>query len=455
MKRIWPNSLGAQLALLVALALGLAQAVNFTLLLQATRRQAFVQTSTLAVARLAETIQRAQAGMRLPPAMVRGAMFTRESPIRPGMRELPEVAERGREMLDQVGIRVLALRAAEVPAREFQVQVDESGRLLRRAAVLKRRIIVVSAAVGEGRWITTAAPLPPNQQRVVGWLVFQTVVLYGFVLIAVLWIGGRLARPLAELRLAAERFSRQAPPAPIAERGPSDIRRLIAAFNAMQTRITAMLDEKDRMLGAIGHDLRTPLASLRVRTELVEDDAERARMAATIDEMNRTLDDILSLARLGRPSEAEQRVDLPALVESVVDEFEDLGADVAFVPAGRLAVSMRPTLLKRAVRNLIENALKYGTRARLRVAADAGRALIEVDDDGPGIPPGEIDRMFEPFTRLEESRSRETGGAGLGLALARAIVEAHGGTLSLANRDGAGLRATIALPLPPVAAGNA
>jgi signal transduction histidine kinase len=441
-----PRSLGAQLALLVALALGVAQAVNFVLLLQATRRQSFVQTSTLAIARLAESVQRTRTG-QTTPEMRRGSLATSASPITAQMALLPDVAERARDMLQEVGIGVGEIRAAEVPAREFQVQVDDQGRLLRRASVLKRQVVVVSAQIAQGKWVTTAAPLPPLNPGVFGGLIFQTMVLYGFVLLTVLWVGGRLARPLAELRHAAERFDWRSAPAPIAEQGPVDIRRLIEAFNAMRTRISAMLEEKDRMLGAIGHDLRTPLASLRVRTELVEDDGERARMAATIDEMNRTLDDILSLARLGRSSEAEQRVDLPALIDSIAEEFEDLGADLTVEDADRLAVPMRPILLKRAFRNLIENALKYGERARLRVFADGGGAVVEVDDDGPGIPEQDMNRMFEAFTRLEGSRSRDTGGAGLGLALAAAIVDSHGGTLSLANRSDGGLRATVRLPL--------
>ncbi len=446
MKRLWPKSLGAQLALLVALALGVAQAVNFALLLQATERQNYVQTATLAIARLAETVQRTRTG-QTTPAMMRGSIASKRSPITDGMALRPEVVGQAREMLAQVGIRVGQIRAAEVPAREFQVQVDGQGRLLRQAAVLQRRVIVVSAEIDRDRWLTTAAPLPPLNPGVFGWLIFQTFVLYGFVLLTVLWVGGRLARPLAELRHAAERFDRRSEEQPIVEQGPADIRRLIAAFNAMRTRITGMLDEKDRMLGAIGHDLRTPLASLRVRTELVEDEAERARMAATIDDMNRTLDDILSLARLGRPSEPEQRVDLPALIDSVVEEFEDLGADVAVEEADRLAVPMRPNLIKRALRNLIENALKYGQRARVRVRPDGADAVVEVDDDGPGIPPEAIEHMFQAFTRLEQSRSRDTGGSGLGLALARAIVDAHGGVLTLVNRAEGGLRAEMRLPL--------
>ncbi len=446
MKRFWPKSLGAQLALLVALALAVAQAVNFALLLQATQRQNFVATATLAIARLAETVERTRTG-QTTPEMLRGSMASRVSPIGPKMDVRPDIAAHARDLLSQVGLQVGTIKAAIVPAREFEVEVDGNGRMLRRASVLQRRIIVVSAEMEPGRWVTTAAPLPPLNPGAFGALIFQTIVLYGFVLLTVLWVGNRLARPLAELRQAAERFDRRAALDPIAEQGPSDIRRLIAAFNAMRTRISGMLDEKDRMLGAIGHDLRTPLASLRVRTELVEDEGERARMAATIDDMNHTLDDILSLARLGRPSEPEQRVDLPALIDSVVEEFEDLGADVTVEEAPRLAVAMRPNLIKRALRNLIENALKYGERARIGVRTEQGAAVVEVDDDGPGIPPEQVDHMFEAFTRLEGSRSRETGGSGLGLALARAIVEAHGGTLTLRNRSGGGLRATIGLPL--------
>jgi signal transduction histidine kinase len=445
LKRFWPRSLGAQLALLLALALGVAQTVNFVLLLQATQRQTYVQTATLAIARLAETVQRTRTG-QTTPAMLRGSIASATSPIRPEMDLKPDIAAYAREMLAQVSLPVGEIRAAQVPAREFQVQVNNEGRLLRRSSVLQRRIIVVSAEISPNRWVTTAAPMPPLHAGVFVGLIFQTFVLYGFVMLTVLWIGGRLAQPLAELRHAAERFDRRTTPEPIEEQGPSDIRRLIAAFNAMRTRITAMLDEKDRMLGAIGHDLRTPLASMRVRTELVEDEAERARMAATIDDMNKTLDDILSLARLGRPSEPEQRVDLPALIDSVAEEFEDLGADVTVEEADRLAVPMRPNLVKRALRNLIENALKYGERARVRVRPAEGWAVVEIDDEGPGIPPEETERMFEAFTRLETSRSRDTGGAGLGLALARAIVDAHGGTLTLANQE-CGLRATMRLPV--------
>ena len=229
------------------------------------------------------------------------------------------------------------------------------------------------------------------------------------------------------------------------EAGPNDLRQLIAAFNALRLRVTAMLDEKDRMLGAIGHDLRTPLAALRVRIESVDDDTDRARMADTVADMSRTLDDILSLARVGRPSEPMTDVDLAALVDAVVEDFRDLGDDVTFAETERLPMRLRPALMRRAVRNLIENAVKYGSCAVVRIEAQARQVAIVVADQGPGIPPDRLAAVFAPFTRLEGSRNRDTGGIGLGLALAQGIVRDAGGEIRLSNRPGGGLDATILL----------
>ena len=230
------------------------------------------------------------------------------------------------------------------------------------------------------------------------------------------------------------------------EQGPADIRLLIAAFNAMRDRLVATLAEKDRMLGAIGHDLRTPLASLRLRIETHDDAGERARMADTIAEMSQTLDDIMSLAQVGRSRENAVRVDLAAMVDAIVEDLRDLGGDVSFEPSARVAIALRPVLTRRAIRNLIENGLKYGTQVVVRVRADGTDAIVEIDDIGPGLPPEDLARVFESFTRLEGSRNRDTGGAGLGLALARGIVRDQGGDIVLANRSPVGLRATLYLP---------
>jgi len=262
----------------------------------------------------------------------------------------------------------------------------------------------------------------------------------------------RITRPLQALTRRIERFAADPGSSdPLQPQGPEDIQRLIAAHNAMQARLSTLLDEKDVMLGAIGHDLKTPLATLRVRIEAVVDDVERARMAATIEDINRSLDDILSLARVGRPSDPIEVTELSALVTDVIGEYEDMGDDVVLTQTERTVAPVRATWLRRALRNLVSNSLRYGHRARVRLHREAREAVLVVDDDGPGIPEDAIARMMEPFTRLDPSRNTGTGGAGLGLTLARAIADQHGGSLSLANRfeQGriVGLTATLRLPL--------
>ena len=207
-----------------------------------------------------------------------------------------------------------------------------------------------------------------------------------------------------------------------------------------------MLDEKDVMLGAIGHDLKTPLAALRVRVESVEDDTARARMVGIIEDITRTLDEILLLARLGRSDRPAERTDLYALLVSVVEEFEDMGEPVVLLEGERVAAPVHLTWAKRAVRNLISNALRYGGSAEIALTRDDGEAVIAVEDNGPGIPDDRIAEMLEPFTRGEASRNRATGGAGLGLTIARAIAEQHGGRLVLRNRTQGGLRAELRIP---------
>ena len=217
----------------------------------------------------------------------------------------------------------------------------------------------------------------------------------------------------------------------------------------METRIAAMLDEKDVMLGAIGHDLKTPLAALRVRIESVPDEAQRAKMADSIEDITQTLDDILILSRVGRDRSGAEAVDLAALMTSVAEEFEDLGEPVTVEDPQRIVASVQVTWVKRALRNLVSNGVRYGNGAELSLLAENGFAILRVDDNGPGIAPHKIEDMLQPFARGEASRNRATGGAGLGLTIARAIAEEHGGELTLSNRPKGGLRAEIKLPLSP------
>lgn len=306
---------------------------------------------------------------------------------------------------------------------------------------------------GERNWVVARVLVPQDERGIILSVLGQTLFTYLILVGAIALILRRITQPLAALTGRLERFGDTRDlEGQVQPQGPSDVRRLITAHNAMEARIAALLDEKDVMLGAIGHDLKTPLAALRVRIESVEDDTERAKMAATIEDIVRSLDDILSLARVGRSSEPKELTEMSALVASIVEDYEDMGENVLLGQTQRIVMPLRSVWLRRAVRNLIGNALRYGKQARVSLVRQAGSAVIRIDDDGPGIPSDQIGAMLEPFKRGEPSRNTETGGAGLGLTLARAIAEQHGGSLSLSNRKAAGgkvagLTATLVFPL--------
>lgn len=458
--RFWPRSLQGQVLLTVALALLLAQAIGAVLLMrsqEARREAALIHTAAL---RLYAAEQRGERGLDdgTPPEF-RGprAEARHQSPLRPGEQRIAEFEDDLRRMLTGQGLDladVVVLRRAvardEVAVRraERRARLDGSGRRP------PRDLLVAAVRLkDQDDWIVARVMIPRIEARPLIGLLFQTVLTYAVLVGAIALILGRITRPLAALAGRMDSFAQNRnPDGQLAPQGPDDVQRLILAHNAMESRIATLLDEKDVMLGAIGHDLKTPLAALRVRIESVEDEGERAKMAATIEDITRSLDDILSLARVGRPSDPREPTELSALISQVAEEFEDLGEPVTVEPGERIVTALRPTWLRRALRNLVSNALRYGNAARIALVREDGWVLIRIEDDGPGIPEADIARMQEPFTRGDPSRNSGTGGAGLGLALARAIAEQHGGTLALTNRRDAagvvtGLNASLRLPL--------
>jgi signal transduction histidine kinase len=214
----------------------------------------------------------------------------------------------------------------------------------------------------------------------------------------------------------------------------------------MQARLRNLIENRTRLLAAISHDLRTPLTLLRLRTETVENKEERDKMLSTIGEMDSLIGTTLQFARDDSASEPRTEVDLAALVHSVVDDMTDAGLPVRMHAAAPILYRCQPVAITRAVRNLLDNAVKYGKAGSAGIHVSPQAVEIDIDDDGPGIPEPELVRVLEPFYRLDESRSRETGGVGLGLAITQSIVQSHGGKLRLCNRPAAGLRASIVLP---------
>lgn len=467
-KRLWPRSLMGQMLLAVALALLLAQAISAALVYraQAERREAaLIHTAAfrlLSAARGSDD-RMLRYRQRPPPPPLGGprGSFRIEhgtgTPARPGERRDGDAESELAHILADQDVKttelVVVRRAITDDPLSYRRSLRETKLLGHKPDSAPQDVLVAGARLADGNWLVARVFVPTGQRAVVLSLLGQTLFIYLVLVGVIAVILRRITRPLAALTTRLERFAEtRSLDGQLAPEGPSDVRRLIDAHNAMEARISALLDEKDVMLGAIGHDLKTPLAALRVRIESVEDDTERERMATTIEDIVRTLDDILSLARVGRPSDEREQSELSALVASVVEEYEDMGEPVDLGDTRRIAVPLRATWVRRALRNLIGNALRYGRTARVSVDREGDFAVVRIDDDGPGIAEADIARMLEPFARGEPSRNTETGGTGLGLTLARAVAEQDGGTLRLANRRDAqgriaGLTATLRLPL--------
>ncbi len=301
-------------------------------------------------------------------------------------------------------------------------------------------------------WLTIISPVtPPEPWRSPGFATaFIVMTLLGGIMIA--WAVRQLLIPVKTLAAAAERLGRDVANAPaLPETGPSEIVTAAIAFNTMASRIRRFVEDRTFLLTAIGHDLRTPITRLKLRAEYMEDDEQRLKMLADLDEMESMVAATLAFGRDITATEPVTRIDLASLLRTILDEAGDGAPDhaeaLAYAGPDHLPINARPLSLKRALTNLVGNALKYGDAARITLSQKPPQTVhIDIDDNGPGIPAGDAETVFEPFRRLESSRNRETGGSGLGLSIARNIIRAHGGDILLQNLPGGGLRARVTLP---------
>lgn len=282
-----------------------------------------------------------------------------------------------------------------------------------------------------------ASPLPPLLNL---GIMLSTVFL-------LIWFAARSAlRPLTYLARAARELGNDLNRPPLPDTGPAEVREAAQAFNAMQARLRHGIEERERFLAAVSHDLKTPVTRLRLRAELLCNDEVRDRMLYDLDEIQGLLGNALDYLQARLVEEPVQPIDLVAMLESLSDDFRATGRDVSLRVPEALRFDGRPKALRRAFCNLIDNAIKYGGQARIDVEIRDGWLNVHVDDEGPGLAEHELTRVFEPFYRIEGSRSRETGGTGLGLAIVRQIARSHGGDAHLENRRPSGLRAVMRLP---------
>lgn len=316
----------------------------------------------------------------------------------------------------------------------------------RHAMMMGLRNFVVQVQLGDGATVTFQQILP---EEIIAWptrlLLILLVLLVSVAILAVLAVR-TLTRPLAVLAKAASELGRDIRRPPLMETGPLEVWQAAHAFNTMQERLVHYIEDRNRILAALSHDLKTPITRLRLRTELLDEPSLRDKFLADLDDMQRMAQVSLDFLRSGEDSEPLAAVDFNALLESLQEDAEDMGQEVHITGVAHQPLHCRPLALKRCLTNLIDNALKYGQCAEITVMDTLTRLRVSIRDHGSGILAAELERVFEPFYRLESSRNRDTGGTGLGLSIARNIARAHGGELGLRNHPDGGLEAVLELP---------
>ena len=462
MKRLLPSTLSGRLALILLGGLLIAQLLGAAILLydrasalyEAGGRQAAQRIAS--IVRLLDTLTPEQRRLVLPAVNTAGlrVAFTRVAAAEPADAEENSDAYRLRALLvralgEERALRVAVLAGNAEPVegpwpphrRHFEAHRRFFGGLPGGGA------FAVQAQLADGQWVSIAQRVPeeafawPHKLLITLGVLLASVIVLSF--IAVRWV----TRPLAMLGRAAEELGRDIERPPLAETGTVEVRQTAQAFNTMQARLARFLRERAQMLAAVSHDLKTPITRLRLRAELIEDAALKEKVLHDLDEMDHMTRATLEFLRDSNAREPVRPIDVGALLESLQADAEAVGQEVRI---DSIAVAApypgRPLALQRCLRNLIDNAVKYGKRAQLRAHDDAKHLQITVADDGPGIPADRLEQVFEPFYRLEASRSRDTGGVGLGLSIARDIARAHGGGLVLRNRESGGLEAILTLP---------
>ncbi|APO87365.1 ATP-binding protein [Marivivens sp. JLT3646] len=452
------RSLRVQLVLLIIIALGVAQFVSLWLFADERSlaiRAALGFEAAGRAANVARLIEEAPADLR--PSIIRAA----NSPLVRfdlGTKPLVQHSDHSDGGLVETRVRALLndsysrdirvelhqIQGAILPLPNLSHEMTEMHLAMMRGE-LSAIEMNLSISIAGGQWlnVSTRFERPPIQWPLYSMLTFGLTAMA--LLVAVSWfVMTGLLGPLRRLARASERLGRGEDIDALPERGPQEVRELTAGFNRMQDRLTRFVADRTRVLAALGHDLRSPLTAMRVHSEMVEEDETRENLVATVEEMQSMVEATLTFAKGLSGNEPMQDVDLQSFLEALRG---DMVVPFVLSDGPEVTVRLRPNAIRRALRNVIENAVRYGGSATLGWISADGEIEISVTDRGPGIPTAELERVFDPFVRLEESRSLETGGHGLGLSIARSILRAQGGEISLANHPDRGLTATIRLPV--------
>ncbi len=445
--RFWPRSLAARTALVLLVALAFVQGAGLAI-------HAFDRVDLLRLAQTRDIAVRAMGLFRsiaLTPADQREAAV-RELDQPDGSSTTLEMSPPDAQLAPApAGFRRQVMADMELVPLP---RADRPQEMMMLGGAAAERL-VLGMRLADGRWLNMNIPMPPPRPWHSLNFLIAFLVMTAAAALLILWAVRRLTLPVTTLAEAAEALGRNVNAPPLPDDGPIEIATAAAAFNTMAARIRKFVQDRTFMLTAIGHDLRTPITRMKLRAEFIDDDELRRKLLADLDELEAMISATLAFGRDATAEEPVSAIDLTELARTILDEAADarpeLGERLGYAGPAHLAVWVRPIALKRALTNLISNAVNYGGSARVTLAmphwAQGARVVtLLVDDDGPGIPEDELDRVFQPFHRVEGSRNRETGGVGLGLPIARNVLRAHGGDVMLANRPEGGARATIILP---------
>jgi two-component system OmpR family sensor kinase len=378
-------------------------------------------------------------------------LSTRDTPPAPVLegKNIPAIRDKIAENLGVAASKVV-IAGERGPLADRRVGRIIRDRVARAGMSEEEHFLISPFQVGirqaDGRWKVVHPEvgfgLSDWQQRVAIWFALSALAM-----LPVTWIfARRLSQPIRVFAEAAERLGRDPGAPPLELKGPAEIGVAARAFNEMQQRLHRYVEDRTAMVGAIAHDLRTPLTRLRFRIESLPEE-QRAKYASDLDQMEEMITATLTFVRDATKTRERTPLELSSLVESLCDEMAETGAKTEVEAGEKVVLEGDPMALRRLIANLLENAVKFGGQARARVFQSDGHAVVEIEDDGPGIPEKDAEKVFEPFYRREPSRSRQTGGIGLGLAVVRSIARGHGGDVSLVNRAGGGLTARVQLPL--------
>lgn len=485
LKRLWPQKLLPQMIVWVILALFLAQGISSWLLSRAYQEKMAMHSELHFSRQFGAMITLLE---QVPPELQSTVLKAWK---RPGFRyqfreQLPQAprAESRQQRLREKRVERLMLKKLGETYRgriEVRLRLDDDGDMEHSSGWYDERVrsdrehrrpslrpherekpdyfkfkprhhsgeierLMLAVKLNSGQWFVAVIAAPDLAPLAIKQALNFVLVASVLVLLVLFFQIRKITHPLSSLAAAADDLGRGRNVAPLKEEGPADIRDTVVAFNQMNDRLQRFVSDRTRMLAALSHDLRTPMTSMRLRLELMSDGEEKQRLLESLDEMQQMSEASLAFIRHSGDVEPTQKTDLTALVESVCDDLQGLGLAVQCDRLDSVVMALRPVSVKRALRNLIENAVYYGERARVSLTLSRDRAVITIIDKGPGIDPSEMESVFEPFVRLEQSRSRQTGGMGLGLSIARQVIRNHGGDVTLENLE-PGLKVSVSLPL--------